>query len=118
MGNARSFSDLYYEMNSEDLHQYLMGLAQLKVHGMTYKAIGGLTDIRPASLVTPLKKYERLYKDICCANLDNLEKSLVRVDPDYDYMVDQRTVHQQMCALLMGGDEIKSTLEQLTGVNK
>lgn len=118
METAKSVSDLYYEMASEDRHQYLMGLAQLKVHGMTYKAIGGLTGFSQHSLAKHLKQYEYLYKDMCHKNYDRLEQSLKQVDPDYAYMTDPRTVQQQMCALLMGGDEIKSTLEQLTGVNK
>lgn len=118
METAKSVTDLYYEMPSEDRHQYLMGLAQLKVHGMTYKAIGGLTGFSQQSLAKYLKQYERMYKDKCHENYDRLERSLKYVDPDYAYMTDPRTVHQQMCALLMGGDEIISTLEQLTGVNK
>ena len=118
MENVRDFSDLYYELTPEERHRYLMGLAQLKVGGMTYKAIGGLTNLSPSALGKHLKAYEREYKKLISDNQDRLHQSLVRVDPDYDYMVDQRTVHQQMCALLMGGDEIKSTLEQLTGVNK
>lgn len=113
METVRNFSDIYYEMEYEERERYLLELAQLKVCGMTYKAIGGLTGFSPSVLGKHLKKYEKLYKDLCQVNFECLEESLTRVDPDYAYMTDKRTVFQEMCALMMGGQEVIETLKQL-----
>jgi hypothetical protein len=118
METAKSLSDLYYTMPPEELTKYLRGLAQLKVGGMTYKALAGLTGYSQQALAKHLKHYEYEYKEMCHKNYMRVAQCLMRDDPDYAYITDPRTVQQQMCALLMGGDEIKSTLEQLTGVNK
>jgi hypothetical protein len=118
METVRNFSDVYYEMEREEREEYLMGLAQLKVSGMTYKAIGGLTGFSTTALSKHLKKYEHKYKELCRVNFECLEESLTKVDPDYVYITDKRTIAQQMCALLMGGQEVIDTLEQLAGVQK
>jgi hypothetical protein len=85
---------------------------------MTYKAIGAMCNLsqqKVAAIVNPLKQ---AYDSRCDKNKDKIMAILKREDPEYDFMTDRRTILQEMCALLMGGDEIKSTLEQLTGVNK
>ena len=64
MGTVRNFSDIYCEMEYDERQEYLMGLAQMKVNGMTYKAIGGLTGFSPAVLGKHLKKYEKLMHSV------------------------------------------------------
>jgi len=43
---------------------------------------------------------------------------LKREDTEYDYMVYQKTVVNELCALLMGGDKIKDVLVQLTNIGE
>lgn len=113
METVRKISDLYYEMGTDERHEYLMGLAQMKLSGMTYKAIGGLTGYSASDLGKHLCDYISEYRKICRTNFERLEKSLNNDDQDYKYIVDPRTVHQQMCALVMGGQEVIETLKQL-----
>ena len=85
---------------------------------MTYTRMEGFLGFPATQISKYVKPYLAKYRELVANNFAKLEQSLKYVDPDYAYMTDPRTVHQQMCALLMGGDEIISTLEQLTGVNK
>jgi hypothetical protein len=107
-----------WQMPHGQREEYLMGLAQLKIEGMTYTRMEGFLGFPASQISKHVKPYLSKYRELVANNIAKLEQSLKQVDPDYAYITDPRTVHQQMCALLMGGDEIKSTLEQLTGVNK
>jgi len=94
------------------------GLLDWRLSGMTYKAIGamcGLSSQKVSALVAPLKlAYDRR----CDANIKKIESVLKREDPEYDYMVYQKTVVNELCALLMGGDEIKDVLVQLSNLGE
>jgi hypothetical protein len=94
-------------------HTFKDGLLEWRLSGMTYKAIASMTGMstqKVSALITPLKhEYDRR----CQANIKKIEAILKRDDPEYDYMVYQKTVVSELCALLMGGDEIKDVLEQL-----
>ena len=108
--------ETWTEWDKED--KFHQGLLDWRLSGMTYKAIGAMCNLsqqKVAAIVNPLK---HAYDDRCDKNKDKIMAILKREDPEYDFMTDRRTILQEMCALLMGGDEIKSTLEQLTGVNK
>lgn len=95
----------------------MMGLAKLRLGGLTYKKLSALTEeMSPSVLSKNLKPYEKRYKELCEKNLAKLEESLKRIDPDYDYLADPRTALQQNCALLMGGKETMAVLEQLQGL--
>ncbi len=118
METAESFSDYVYNMGWDERHNYLLGLAKWKVEGMTYTKIGSLLGGYSGSEVSrQIKEYVELYKKQLEVNFAKLEASLKRNDPDYDFMVDPRTVTQEMCAMLMGGEEMKQTLEQLCNLN-
>jgi hypothetical protein len=118
METAESFIDYLYKMKRDDREQFLMGLAKLKHDGATYTFIGKfLGEYNPSSISKHLKPYEKRYRELLDANFTKLEESLKRNDPDYDYITDPRTVTQQMCALLLGGEEMKQTLEQLCNLN-
>lgn len=118
MGNAEEFDDFIASLSYEEYAEYMLGLTRLKMSGMTYKALGGLTSFSPHVLAKRLKPFEREYEATCTKNFHKITASLKRNDPEYDYMTDPRTVTQQMCALLMGGEEIRSTLEQLSNWNE
>lgn len=96
----------------------LRELAKLRVFGMTYKKLSALVDVSPQRLAGLLKSHEVAYKAECRKNLETLLASLQRNDPDYNHMTDPRTVTQQMCALLIGGEEVKSTLQQLADLKE
>ena len=108
--------ETWTEWDKED--KFHQGLLDWRLSGMTYKAIGAMCNLsqqKVAAIVNPLKHE---YDIRCEKNKDKIRAILKREDPEYDFMTDRRTILQEMCALLMGGDEIKNTLEQLTGVNK
>ena len=114
MATAESFTDYIYKMEWDERDAYLMGLAKLKVEGMTYVKIGSLLGGYSGKEIGKnigghVGRYERLLDH----NFAKLEESLKKNDPDYDYITDRRTVLQEMCALHMGGEEIKMTLNQL-----
>lgn len=118
METAESFSDYLYKMGWDERHKYLLGLARWKVEGMTYTKIGSILGGYSGDAVSKqLKEYVGLYKQILDTNFAKLEASLKRNDPDYDFMVDPRTVVQEMCAMVLGGEEMKQTLEQLCNLN-
>ena len=94
------------------------GLLEWRLSGMTYKAIAGMTGMttqKVSALISPLK---HAYDIRCDANIKKIEASLKREDPEYDYMVYQKTVVNELCALLIGGDEIKDVLEQLSNIGE
>jgi hypothetical protein len=99
-------------------HTFKDGLLEWRLSGMTYKAISamtGMTTQKVSALIAPLK---HAYDLRCQANIKKIEDSLKRSDPEYDYMVYQKTVVNELCALLMGGDEIKDVLEQLANLGE
>jgi hypothetical protein len=94
------------------------GLLEWRLSGMTYKAIAGMTGMttqKVSALITPLKQQ---YDMRCDANVKKIEAVLKREDPEYDYMVYQKTVVNELCALLMGGDEIKDVLVQISNIGE
>ena len=117
METAESFGHYVYNMGYDERHRYLMGLARWKHEGMTYTAMGRLLNYPPTSISKYLKPFETAYRQHLDLQRTKLEQSLKRNDPDYDYLTDPRTVAQQMYALLMGGEEIKQTLNQLCNLN-
>jgi len=103
--------ETWTEWDKED--KFHQGLLEWRLSGMTYKAIASMTGMstqKVSALITPLKHQ---HDKRCNANIKKIEDSLKREDPEYDYMVYQKTVVNELCALLMGGDEIKDVLEQL-----
>jgi hypothetical protein len=98
--------------------EFMMGLAQLKAAGMNYKSLAGMTQFSQQKLSSVLKPYEKRYAKICDENFQKLKGSVQRTDPEYDFMIDPRTVLNEMCALLMGGKEIKKTLQQLSDLKE
>ena len=101
----------------DDEDKFHQGLLDWRLSGMKYKAIGAMCNMsqqKVAAIVNPLKY---AYHRRCDANKEKIEAILKREDPDYDFMTDRRTVIQEMCALLLGGEEMKQTLEQLCNMN-
>ena len=98
--------------------QFKEGLLGFWLDGMTYKAIGGLINARPQEVSKLLKPIREAYFIRCKANVKKIEAILKRKDPEYDYMVYQKTVVNELCALLMGGDKIKNVLVQLTNLGE
>lgn len=92
---------------------FLEGLLDFWIDGMPIKSIAGLAGMRPHEVSKKLKRKKEEYFERCQTNHAKIEQSLKRNDPEYDYMVYQKTVVNELCALLMGGDEIKDVLEQL-----
>lgn len=90
------------------------GLLSLWVDGVTQKAMAGLTSLKPRQISDMLRPLKYEYFKRCEKNHAKIEAILKREDPEYDYMVYQKTVVNELCALLMGGDEIKDVLEQLS----
>jgi hypothetical protein len=109
---------LWEERDREEVFQG--GVLEFWVGGMTYKAIGGLIGARPQEVSKMLKPLIAKYHARCHENLDKLNRAVLCAerDPDYVFMVDQRTVLQEMCALLIGGSEIKDILEQLSNLGE
>ena len=112
------FSDRIQSMKYAEREEYMMGLAKLRVYGMTYIKLGGLVGYSASSVARHLKPYEQRYKQILRKNHEHLEQILTRVDPDYAYMTDKRTLLQETCALAMGGEEIKMVLNQLANLEQ
>lgn len=118
MAIAETFSDYLYDLSWEERERYLRGLAKLKVSGMTYVKIGSLLGGYSGSEISrQIKDYVVEYEQLLDRNFAKLEDSLKRNDPDYEFMVDPRMVTQEMCAMLLGGEEMKQTLEQLCNLN-
>ena len=106
--------DVFFGLEYDEYDKYMWGLAKLRLSGMTYKAIGSMTGLSHHMLARRLKPFEKNYIQECDKNFKILKDSLTQTDSEYDFMTDPRTVSQQMCALLMGGEEVRSTLEQLS----
>ena len=109
---------LWEERDKEEIFQG--DLLNFWVSGMTYKAIGELIGAKPREASKMLKPLITEYHARCRENLDKLNKAVLCAErnPDYMFMVDQRTVLQEMCALLIGGSEIRETLEQLSNLGE
>lgn len=113
METAKPFWMFLDEMPWDERDAYLMNLAKWWLSGMTFIKIAELTGFTPKEISKYVNPHVAKYHKLLDNNFAKLEGSLKRNDPDYDYLTDPRTVTQQMCALVMGGDEIKQTLEQL-----
>ena len=107
-----------WAMPHDKREEYLMGLARLKLEGMPYTRMEGFLGFPASQISKHVKPYLAKYRVFLEGNFAKLEQSLKRNDPDYDYLTDPRTVTQQMCALVMGGEEIKRTLKQLIDLEK
>ena len=94
------------------------GLLALWVDGVTQKAMAGLTSLKPRQISDMLRPLKYEYFKRCGKNHAKIEEILKRDDPEYDFMIDQRTKVANMCALLMGGDEVKDVLEQLVNLGE
>jgi len=106
--------ETWTEWDKEDT--FHRGLLDWRLSGMTYKAIGAMCNLsqqKVAAIVRPLK---HAYDIRCDANMEKIKAVLKREDPDYDYITDRRTVTQEMSALMMGGQEVLNTLEQLSNL--
>ena len=93
-------------------------LAELWLGGMTYTAIGKMHGMDPKDVSYICKPLVKRYHERCDVNIEKLNKVLVCPDPEYMFMTDKRTVLQEMCALLIGGNEVKKTLEQLSNLGE
>ena len=113
METANTLASHLWGMSYEQEARYLQGLAKMRVGGMTYKNIAAFIGVSVPGVSKKLKPYEAKYRELIAMNRDKLEASLDRNDADYEFMVDPRTVTQQMCALLLGGEEVKAVLNQL-----
>jgi transcriptional regulator with XRE-family HTH domain len=84
--------------------------------GVTYKQLGeeiGLSGSRVSQIVKPemlwlISESEKNFK--------KLEASITTPSDDLKYLLDERVILQETCALLMGGDEIKDVLNQLANL--
>ena len=99
-------------------YNFREGLLNLWIDGMSLKSIAALSGIRTSDLSKKLKDQKEAYFLRCRKNHATIELSLKREDTEYDYMVYQKTVVNELCALLMGGDEIKDVLEQLANLGE
>lgn len=98
-------------------HEYNEGLLNLWIDGMPAKSIASMAGMRTSDLNKKLRPFKEAYFERCKNNCGKIEAILDRKDPEYDYMVYNKTVVNELCALLMGGDEIKDVLEQLANFN-
>lgn len=99
-------------------HEYTEGLLNLWIDGMPAKSIASMAGMRTSDLNKKLRPFKEAYFKRCEDNCGKIESILKRDDPDYEYLIDQRTKVGNMCALLMGGDEIKDVLEQLANLGE
>lgn len=97
---------------------FLDGLLNFWIDGMPLKSIAGLAGMRPHEVTKKLKRKKEEYFERCRTNHAKIEAILKREDTEYDYMVYQKTVVNELCALLMGGDKIKDVLEQLANLGE
>ena len=93
-------------------------LAELWLGGMTYTAIAKMHGMDPKDVSYICKPLVKRYHERCDVNIEKLNKVLVCPDPEYMFMTDKRTVLQEMCALLIGGNEVKNILEQLSNLGE
>ena len=99
-------------------HEYSEGLLNLWIDGMPLKSIASMAGMRTSDLSKKLREQKERYLERCKTNHAKIEAILERKDPEYDYMVYQKTVVNELCALLMGGDEIKDVLEQMANLGE
>lgn len=99
-------------------YNFREGLLNLWIDGMSLKSIAGMAGMRTSDLSKKLKDQKEAYFKRCEKNHGKIEAILKREDTEYDYMVYQKTVVNELCALLMGGDEIKDVLEQLVNIGE
>jgi len=99
-------------------YNFREGLLNLWIDGMSLKSIAALSGMRTSDLSKKLKDQKEMYFARCRANHAKIEAVLKREDPEYDYMVYQKTVVNELCALLMGGDKIKDVLGQLANMGE
>jgi hypothetical protein len=99
-------------------YNFREGLLNLWIDGMPLKSIAALSGMRTSDLSKKLKSQKEMYFERCKANHAKIDAILERKDPEYDYMVYQKTVVNELCALLMGGDEIKDVLVQLSNLGE
>lgn len=97
---------------------FLEGLLNFWIDGMPLKSIAGLAGMRPQDVTKKLRQKKEEYFERCRINHAEIEQSLRRNDPEYEYLTNQRTKVDNMCALLMGGDEIKDVLQQLANLGE
>ena len=97
-------------------YTYRDGLLNLWIDGMPLKSIAGMVGMRTSDLSKKLRDQKEEYFKRCKENSEKIAEILKREDPEYDYMVYEKTVVRELCALLMGGDEIKDVLEQLANL--
>jgi len=117
-GDAKDIHEAINTWIEEDnKYKFLYGMMELRLSGMTYKAIGGLCGMSSQKVSVLIKPLEREYVIRCDENIKKIQDILVRKDPEYDFMTDRRTVIQEMCAMVLGGEEMKQTLEQLCNMN-
>ena len=98
-------------------HEFTVGLLNLWIDGMPAKSIASMAGMRTSDLNKKLRPFKEKYFERCKDNCEKIESILKRDDPEYEYLIDQRTKVDNMCALLIGGDEIKDVLEQLANFN-
>jgi len=106
--------ETWTEWDKED--KFHQGLLDWRLSGMTYKAIGAMCNLSPQKVGAIVRPLKHAYDIRCDANMEKIKAVLRREDPDYDYMTDRRTVTQEMFALMIGGQEVLNTLEQLSNL--
>ena len=106
----------WLELDKE--YTYKEGLLNLWIDGMPLKSIAGMAGMRTSDLSKKLNPMKEEYFKRCGVNHAKIEAILKREDPEYDYMVYHKTVVNELCALLMGGDKIKDVLEQLSNIGE
>jgi len=83
---------------------------------VTYKQLGeevGLSGDRVSQIVKPEVLWLIAESK---KNFNKLEASIKTPSDDLKYLLDERVILQETCALLMGGDEIKGVLNQLANI--
>jgi len=99
-------------------YKFREGLLKLWIDGMPLKSIAALSGMRTSDLSRKIRDQKEAYFKRCEINHGKIEAILKREDTEYDYMVYQKTVMNELCALLMGGDEVKDVLEQLSNIGE
>lgn len=116
MATVKWFYGDMYALPPKDRLSRTRSLVRMRAQGITYKLIGETLGYPPSQISKYLKVYERMYREEIASNFERLEKSLTTVDPDYAYMIDPRTVQQQMCALEIGREVFEDVLNQLANL--
>jgi hypothetical protein len=106
--------DYDFEQKFFDAHG--VELAEMVESGFSYTALHKKLDHRFSKSV--VYKNIRRYVD---ARSEKREYHIRRftarlqtkLDPDYEYITDPRTMHRELCALLMGGEAVFEALHQL-----